>query len=1054
MDKIIGFFLTKARLNYFLFTILIIAGMSSYNNKPRDIFPALEIDKIIVTGSYAGASIKTLNNMVVTELEKELKSLSGVKRLDTFVKNGSFTIMLTLLDGSDKTSILSKSKDTIALFKGNLPSDMDEPTAVVLDFSWPLINVTLSSETVSKYDLITTAQEIKSKLAAFSGIAKIQLYDNTTKTFEIVIDSEKLDVLNINKALLFQAIKELSYIYPIGKIDDQNEHLYLTTNNGKKKAEELLETELSLGDKSVYLSDVATVIHRYKKTDVISKLNGNIDIQLGLFKSSTADAIDLVKVVKDELKAIDKSYPDIRVATFADSSVYIKNRLNTVISGLMFGLILVAATMYILINKRVAFIVVLGIPTAVLIGLVIMSFTSYTINMMTLIGVLLILGILVDDAVIIAENIQRHIQMGEDKFTATLSGTKEVFIPVMASSITTIFAFFPMLMLSGEMGAFLLMIPISIMILILASIIESFVFLPLHALHTLDADQKELDWTKAQNFYKRWLSKLVEHRRRSLTLFVIGTFIITMGVGSIMRYQLFPDFDSDRLFIQGKFDNNVDVQQVYEKTKIMEEILLKNKKDLAIESISYTPGMRTDNQGQMEVKPSVFQFNVELESRVPSNFVDGFITPMLTGGSDRPKTRVRSVDETLAKFQELLKDVKDPRMLEFVVKKEGAGVTQNDIEIMINAKDQVVLLDAIKQLKEKLNSIDGMTFVDDTAKFGVRELKISVNAYGESLGLSESSVARALAPLYLDSEQAKGLDSDGVFQIISYAQNKNSFNKLSTLKIAIPNSDKSVALSDVTNFEYLDNFDRLYKRNGVDMKTVVANVNNKIVTPTEVLKKIKPLLEELQSKGIYINLAGEKEQNDQMASEMGTAMSIAMALIFTTLLIMFNSFRKTFIVLSIIPLSIIGALIGHIIVGMPMTLTSFIGILGLAGVVINNAIVMLDFIRHSKTIEDVINRAKLRLRPILITSITTFVGLSTLIFFATGQAKILQPIAISLGFGLLWGTVLTLLYLPLLYMVVFRIRGEHEEISSKPSLIAKSILFLQNKLNTSKKEIS
>ncbi len=247
---------------------------------------------------------------------------------------------------------------------------------------------------------------------------------------------------------------------------------------------------------------------------------------------------------------------------------------------------------------------------------------------------------------------------------------------------------------------------------------------------------------------------------------------------------------------------------------------------------------------------------------------------------------------------------------------------------------------------------------------------------------------------------------------------------LKDFEINIPNSDQKILLSDICDFSYIHNFDSITKVNRIDTKRVVANVNMEILTAGEALELLQNTFEKYKKLGVNINFEGEAEQNKKMAKEMSFAFFVAIFLIFITLLILFNSFKQTMIVLSIIPFSIIGALFGHLVMELNLSLTSVVGILGLAGVVVNDAIVMLDFIRKSKTLEEMMNRAKLRLRPIIITSITTFLGLSTLIFFATGQAKILQPIAISLGFGLMWGTILTLIYLPALFAVSQKIRKD------------------------------
>ena len=831
----------------------------------------------------------------------------------------------------------------------------------------------------------------------------------------------------LNKQLVFSAIRNISYIYPLGAIEDSKEQFLLSTKSAGLKESDFLNSLLKIGDKNIYLSDIATVKKKYNDTDIISKFNGHHNIQLSVSKNEQANSIELSKLVKQEVKRFDAMHSDVEINTFMDMSEAIKSRLNTVVSSILFGLILIAVSMSILINKRVAFVVVLGIPTTILIGVVFLDIAGHSINMMTLIGTLLILGVLVDDAVIIAENIQRHIQMGEEKLDATIEGTKEVMVPVFVSSITTIFAFIPMFVLTGEIGEFIKMIPVAIVVLILASILESFVFLPMHSLHILDSKDKELDWSRFNDWYKRVLGHFIRYRKTFLFLFVVVIPLLGIMILSQMKYQLFPDYDSNSFTIKGKFSVNHKVEDVYKKTEMLEQKLLELKEEYSIKSLSYLTGLRVDNQEQLEIKPSVFQFDIELHDRIPVNFVEEFINPFLSiEASDGKKIRTRDIDTTILELKTLLEPLKDEGLEDFSIKKEGSGIVSNDIEILLSCDDTNKLVLGIDRLKKELNAMDGLLFVDDNAKYGTRELKVALNAYGKQLGFTQLDLGVVLSSSYLEGMQSKVLSDDGIIEIKTKDLRKDNIQTLKNYELETPDGLSRVILSDICHFSYHKSFETLYKHNGSDVKVVFANVNHKIITPSEVLATIEPTLQDLKDEGVSISLKGEEEQNEQMMEEMSYAFLIALFLIFITLLVMFDSFSQTFMLLSIIPFSVFGAIFGHLILDMNFTLTSVIGILGLAGVVINDGVIMLDFIRHAKSMEELTQRAKLRLRPIMITSVTTFLGLSTLIFFASGQAKILQPVAVSLGFGLLWGTVLTLVYLPTMFAVINRKKLERK----------------------------
>ena len=1019
MNNIIRFFLSKANLNYTLFIFLFILGVLSYTSIPKDIYPTIQINKIEVSGAYAGTSIDTLNNMVVTKLEKGLRALNGVKEIDSFVKTGAFSIIMTLEENVNERNILDHAKSIISNARVDLPSDMDEPIASLMDFSFPLISVTLSSSTSSKEKLIGIAEALKEKLSTIDNVSQITLYENTDKIFEIVFDNQKIDMYGVNKQSLMAVIQNISYVFPLGMIEGDEEQFLLSTKNSEFKESDFLNTLLKIDGKNIYLSDIATVKKKYNDTDIITKFNGKANIQLVISKNEKANSIALVKRIKEELKVTNNKYQEVEINAFEDMSVAIQSRLNTVVSSILFGIILIGLSMSILINKRVAFVVVLGIPTTILIGVLFLDISGYSINMMTLIGTLLILGVLVDDAVIIAENVQRHIQAGEDKLQATIEGTKEVIIPVFVSSLTTIFAFIPMFVLTGEIGEFLKMIPVAIVVLIVASILESFVFLPMHSLHILDSKDKELDWSRFNNFYQKVLGYFIYYRKTFLLFFILIIPFVGLLMLSQMRYQLFPDYDSNNFTIKGKFSVNTKVEETYEKTQMIEAKLLELKEEYAIKSLSYLSGVRIDNQEQLEVKPSVFQFDIELYDRVPVNFVEEFINPFLSiEHSDSKKIRTRDIDSTVLELKKILEPLKNKELKDFSIKKEGSGIVSNDIEILLSSSDPEKVMLAIAEIKKELNTIDGIIFVDDSAKWGTKELKLNLNEYGKELGFTQADIGTVLSSSYLEGRQSKVLGKEGIIEIKTKSLQKDSLEALKNYEIETATGLSRVLLGDICDFSYQRGFETLYKHNGVDVKIVFANVNHKTITPTEVLIRLEPLFERLKEEGVRVKLKGEEEQNEQMLKELSYAFMIALFLIFITLLVMFDSYAQTLMLLSIIPFSVIGAIVGHLILDMNFTLTSVIGILGLAGVVINDGVIMLDFIRHSKSIEELTQRAKLRLRPIIITSLTTFLGLSTLIFFASGQAKILQPVAVSLGFGLLWGTILTLLYLPAIFAVL------------------------------------
>ncbi|MCV6609015.1 MAG: efflux RND transporter permease subunit [Campylobacterales bacterium] len=1027
MKFLIEFFLSRPRLNYVLFLFLFVAGIFSYNTMPKEIFPPMNTDKISISGGYLGTSPNTLDKMAVTAIEDNVNNISGISKTTSVITSNIFHIILELSDGEDKDDILEKVKDAVTKSKSNFPSDMDEPTVASVNPSIPLILVNIASSKES-YDLLTDiAKDFKNRLSQIKNLKDLEIYGEGEKEFSITLNTEKIKAYGISPSMVISSIKSLSSIFPLGKIEQKGgKHFFVSTFNGVKKAEEFLHTLIKVGGKGIYLKDIATIEKKYSQADSYASFNGERTITINIAKAIEGNSMVLTKRIKKEVEKLQKEYPNISIGTFSDTSVYIRNRLNTVVSNIMFGLILVGFVMYLLINKRISFVVILGIPTSFVISLIFLDYGGYSINMMTLLGALIAIGVIVDDAIIVAENIQRHLEEGKDIKEAALVGTKEVIAPVLTASVTTVFAFLPMLILSGEMGEFIKLIPIAITVLILASVIESFVFLPMHAKHILDPKEKEVSWEPVMVWYKKIITKLIHYRKTTVVLFwVVVPFLIVVGFATT-KFQLFPVFDGDQMNVSCKLPVNTSIEETYEVIKDLEQKILSVKEKYDIDTVTAIAGFRMDTKGHGETRSNLFHIFVDLHKAKPDNFVAKYITPYLSFDYDE-EGRIRDIKsyEIEVKLREELEEfMKKYPVEEFEVQGPNAGVVKVPIEIAIVSDNEEQTHKAIKKLKDGLNSIKGTISVTDDAKLGIAEIKLKVNSYGQMLGVTEQTIAGTISGYFLGNSVSKSLDESGIVEIKIEDRNKDFFQTLKNFQI--PLSDGSeVSVFDVADFVEIRNYEKITKVNGKQRSSVFSDIIKTTgVTAGEVLKKLEPTIEELRKEGVEITFGGEKEKNQQMAQEMGAASLVAVFLIFITLLVMFDSFRYSLIVLSVVPLSLLGVVIGHVFMGLDMSMPSIIGALGLAGVVINDGIIMLDFIRRTKTSDELLERAKLRLRPIVLTSITTLVGLSTLIFFPSGQAVILQPLAVSLGFGLFWGTILNLFYIPTLYAVVTHTKEE------------------------------
>ena len=414
---------------------------------------------------------------------------------------------------------------------------------------------------------------------------------------------------------------------------------------------------------------------------------------------------------------------------------------------------------------------------------------------------------------------------------------------------------------------------------------------------------------------------------------------------------------------------------------------------------------------------------------IDTNFVNKYINPILDFSFEfhnPEKTRTLYSYEISKILRKELQGIeKRYNIEEFAVMQRRPGLVKTDLSINLMGSDDETIQEAITELKRAFHNIEGISEVSDNVRPGKMEYKIRITSYGEQLGLSERYIASVLSGYFMNSRKATTFDENGVVEITTEFFDKDHVSKLTEFELPLPQGGY-IALKEVAELVEQRDYEYIEKYNGEIVKSVSANVDKSKTTASEVLVQIEPVIESIKAKGVSVKLRGEEEKNVQLRSDMQRSVAVAMFLMLILLLLIFPKIKYALMILSVIPFSIFGALAGHLILGMPLTMPSIIGMLGLAGVVINDGIIMLDFLHGTHETKAFYKRAALRLRPIVITSLTTFLGLSTLIFYAAGQAKIMQPLAISLGFGLLWGTVMNLLYLPTLYALVNKIRAEEQ----------------------------
>jgi multidrug efflux pump subunit AcrB len=1021
-EKMLRFFIDNARMNYTLFILVFALGVVSYIKTPKEIFPVFDLDMISVNGFYTGASIDTLNKIIVADLEDDLKSVQGVKDITTIINPSKFTIILELKKGSNSYDIVSKVKDMVSINKKNLPSDMEEPTVKTIDIKKSLLEISISTND-KNIDLIQKAQDIKKEILTIKHISEVLIYGDSDKFYEIQVDEKKLLAYDIPLVDFYRSLVGISSIFPLGKIEDKTKHYYISTNNGAKNTTELQNTILTIANKTIYLKDVAKVSQKYETTTTLFSLNHNNAINIIIKQSIQGDATVLEKQITKLVHNIQSNTINYTIRN--NQAIKIKDRLNIVISNILLGIIIITLIVALLINTRMAFIIMVGIPTSFVIAAIYFHLFGYTINLISLVGVLLALGIIVDDAMVVSENIQQYVEDGVPVKEAAILGAKDMVKPVTIASLTTLFSFLPLLMMSGTMGEVIKLIPIALGALIVASLIESFIFLPIHAAHTLNKNAKTTSWKQANQIYNSLIHFLIRWKKTFLMVFIIAVPISTVLIVKSSKFQMFPQFDSSVINITLKAKVDTALEQSNIIVKAVTKELLKRKEQFYIQNIGSVAGYRKDSGGNTENYPYAMYITIELQKLKAQNFLDSYITPYLSFYyDDSSRTRDIKSQEISIKIKQYIKtlNLKQKYDLEDIsVVQKKVGPIKADVKIGLISNDYTKINKYISELTNKLSSIKGVISVANSTSKGVDELKIKINKYGEFLGVNEAYIAEILTNKYLQLKKTSIFSKDGILDIKISSIYKNDIENFKYQNITL-SSGKIVSLNEICDFIVVKSFEKITKENGQTNFYIFSNVNTKIITASEVLIQLQPLLNKIENDNVTIVLKGEAEKKAELKNDMLLATSLSMVLILLSMLYLFNSFRDTFIVMSVIPYSLFGVFAGHLILDVNIGMTSIIGALGLSGIVINDGIIMMTYLKKSKSLQEMFTNSAKRFRPIVLTSLTTLIGVSSLIFFPTGQAVIFQPMAIALGFGLAWGTVLNLVFLPVLYSFANRLK--------------------------------
>ena len=1006
--------------------LIIIMGTLSWRLLPQEMFPVFDLDSVKISTEFEGASPEEVEAQVTLVIEEEFDGMADIDVMTSTSREGHSEISIKLKQGTDVDDFIRDARTSLDRIT-DLPDTAERPEMMRLKARFPVITMTLYGE-VGKAYMYDLAEDIKRQLMQIPGIANVGVAGDREWELWVEVDPHRLSALGISLDTIIKALRQNMVDQPGGSIRASEGDILLRGKGADPDPETMAGIVLrsnSTGG-SLKLGDVADISRRFEEAETLARYNGKPTLNLTVTKSAEASSIWLSEQVHDLVDELEKTLPSsVKIGLHTDTSVYLKTRLNTVKSSGLVGLVLVLVSLYLFLNFRVAAITALGIPVSFLLAVILMFTFGHTINMVSLFAFLIALGMIVDDAIIVTENVYRHMELGEPKEAAAELGAKEVFWPVMASTATTIAAFSPMLAVTGEMGEFIKIIPFVVCAALLGSLWEAFTVLPAHAaqfLHVRKNTDQKSGWNKWRKLYREFMGWCLRHKFL-VCAFVIGLLAVSAKYAETrLPYEQFGDVEIGQFFVNVEAPITYSLEDSEELAERVEKEVMAVMQENELDSMLTNVGISFMDFSRMSFGSNLIQLIIDLEQPEPKGFIENWVSPIISLNFDPQGKRERSTDEIINDVRKAVEGISGVKHMS-ILRTQG-GPAGMDLEVGIVGKDIEKLTALADELKNHIKRMPGVHDVQQDLEEGKLEYQYELNERGRLLGLTQAQLADVVRSGFLGREvvHVTWKEKRLPVRVIFPEEMRERSESLLNLPIVLADG-RSVYFHEVADFHVGRGVTSIRRRDSQRLVTISADVDSHVLTPIEVTQRIEDKFSEYVSdQGLELIFLGQKHETDESMKGMKSAAIIALAVIFFILATLFNSIFDPLIVMFVIPFGFIGVVIGHALFGYNLQFLSMVGFLALSGIVVNDSLILVDFINKLRArgvaIEEAVLQAgEVRSRPIILTSVTTFLGVSPLIFFATGQTKFLAPMAVSLGFGLLFTTVVILVALPCFYLI-------------------------------------
>lgn len=1010
-----------------LMLMLMVGGLAIGRTVTQEVFPELDLDIVSIGVPYPGASPEAVESGVLQALEEAVQGVEGVKKVTSTASEAYGSATVSLVIGTDPDKALADIKNSVDRIS-SFPGEAERPIVSLITSRAEVQSLVIYGER-SEMALRNLAEELRETLLTDPKISQVDLAGLRALEIGIDISQSELRRYGLTLEQVAGRVRDASAELPGGSVKTKNGEILVRTGQRHSLGSEYGKIRLINGvdGSSVFLKDIATIQDAFQESDEAAYFNGKPAVTVKVFRVGDQTPIEVSLAVQAKVEEFRKTLSEgVEVAVWQDSAAMYEERLDLLLRNAAMGLLLVFIVLGLFLEIRLAFWVTLGIPISFLGSLLFLPAVDVSINMISLFSYLLTLGIVVDDAVVVGENVFQHRERGLSPIQAAIAGVQEIAVPVTFSVLTTVAAFLPMFFIPGVSGKFFRVIPATVIIVLFISLVESLFVLPAHLGHLKSGSESKIleILNLGQRVFGRALTWFIQRPYRAVLDFALNNKAITMaaGVGMLILcggfvaggrigFVYMPKIESDIVTATIRLPVGVNVEE----TKLVQGKVVKIAQELISENggESLCRGVFTQIGGQVAE-----QNNALKKSSQGGN--EAKVQILLRPSGERSMSAFQ--------FSEIWRDRvgEIPGVEKLSFNGSTGPSTGAPIDIQLQHKDQSILQDCAKEVAAIIGRYPGTHEIDNGVSAGKSQLELQAKAAALSLGLNSTQIGQQVRGAFFGIE-ARRLQRarDEVRVMVRYPKDERcSEGDIEDLVLLTPQGGE-VSFNDAVTIRRGKSFSQIVRIDGRRAINVTAELDATVsaqqIKSSLVSGPLKALAE--KTPGLSYSLEGENREQAETAESLGIGSLLALLLIYGLLAIPFKSYIQPIIIMAAIPFGFIGVVIGHLLTGYDLSIVSMLGVVALAGVVVNDSLVLIassnSLRAEGMSVHDAVREAGLRrFRPIMLTSLTTFFGLIPMILETSLQARFLIPMAVALGFGVLFATFVILLLVPVLTLFV------------------------------------